>query len=443
MAPSVGHLHKMVAKNVKLVKYIWKQSTRAVQNAVRPIQAELQPAYATNNRTPKHPIALLKQSKRRAYSTQTTINARQYTTRSSAPSGVKYDRSSFPKSRIGTAVVSSTGRAPFASTLRPNLTGGALNRTSGGYAFGAGHSARYFSHSPATPAHVVQNVSQAVRAFLISGQMAHFDGVDPKTGVKRFKACSALQEETGQKIRSLPRATPGSFVDFKVNPTITALTPMTAVAGFARPGKTLNAEGLLDVLSVDFSRALKDLAAILNDLTRLSSLGDLPITYQDSSLRIHFPGCDSETVESLCLELGIQRGLVGQDEDFDTFVGTEIALLFPFAPSNVVSECSVYNHSPHHPHRQEKIEWENMLSPDIGDRYPADLSARSDTGSFFEGVGGDAWMMSPSAYDTLHSSEVELLQDHYDLPSYHDPLEYQGFEGIYRFIEQCDAARRR
>ncbi len=412
-----------------------------VQHAIRPVQAEVSPIFAVNTQPSRHPVGYLKQSRQRWHT------ARQYTTSSSsARPGLKYDRSSFPKSRVAAALNSSSGRTPFASTLRPNLTGGTLNRTAGGYAFGAGRSARYFSHTPAAPAQVMQNVSQAVRAFLVSGQKAHYDGLDPHTGVKRFKACSALQEETSQRLRSLPNATPGSFIDFKVNTTITAVTPLTSVAGYRHyaPKNTLNSEGLLDVLSIDFSRALKDLAAVLNDLTKLSALGDLPITYQHSVLRVHFPGCDAETVEKLCVELGVQRGFVGQDEDFDAFNGTEIALLFPFAPSRVPSESSFYDHlAPGKAHHQEEIEWRNMLSPQMDDFYPLPLSVQSDTGSFLEAPDEAPWVTPQSAYDTLHSSEVEEFQGSYEAPSQHDPLEYQGFEGIYRFIEQCDAATRR
>jgi hypothetical protein len=91
----------------------------------------------------------------------------------------------------------------------------------------------------------------------------------------------------------------------------------------------VNTDGLMDLLSIDFARALKDLAAIMNDLKRLSTLGDLPLTMVDrSTLRVHFPGCDAQTVERLCDEVGVQRGIIRQDSDFDTSAGTEIALLF-------------------------------------------------------------------------------------------------------------------
>ena len=342
-----------------------------------------------------------------------------------------------PKSRIGTHVYQSSGRAPFASTLRPNLTGGALGRTAGGYTVGAGRigGARYFSHGPASQAQVVQNVSQAVRAFFISGQKAQFDGVSSR-GDKRYKPVTALQEETGRKMRSLPLATPGSRLEFTINPTITALTPLNAIVGYSMSEHVsadhLNTEGLLDVLSIDFSRSLKELAAVLNDLKRLSALGDLPITYEGSALRVHFPGCDADTVERLCDELNISRGVVIQDPEFDSFAGTEIALLFPFAPSKDGSECaSLYEEPP--PKRSPDprvISIEDMFTPSS----PA-YSTQSDSG-LEDIIEENPWLSSsPSGFESVRSGS--------DYESHHnDPLEYQGFEGIYRFIEELDSVKR-
>lgn len=433
----------------------WQKASRLAQGQLlRPAQAELQPALARNTpRQPLHPAAYLRQSKGRWYTTHSYINAsaRRYTSgHVSSRTGVKYDRASFPKSRVAAAINLSTGRAPFASTLRPNLTGGTLGRTAGGYALGSGRvgGARFFSHTPAAPAQVIQNVSQAVRAFLISGSKAQFDGVNPRNGEKRYKAVSAVQDKVARSVRAIPKASPGSYVDFNVNPTITALTPLNAVAGYSSTPctqETLNTEGLLDILSADFSRTLKELAIILKDLDRLSSLGDLPITYRPSALRVHFPGCDAETVERLCDELGVCRGVVGQDEDFDTFVGTEIALLFPFAPSRTMSECSLFEKpvltrmTP-----QDEIQWRNMMSPEDDALTSPDYSTQSDAGLEYETIDEtNPWLSSPSGYDSLHSSEAEESMLCYERAEQHSPLEYQGIEGIYRFIEQCDAAQGR
>ncbi|KAF2472199.1 uncharacterized protein BDR25DRAFT_302952 [Lindgomyces ingoldianus] len=449
MAPAVAHLHKLVAKNAKVLKAAWKHAASLVQSqlppSIRPTQAELQPILARNTpRHPIHPAAFLKQSKGRWYSTHSAINAtvRRFTTSAPRSSGLvlKYDRSSFPKSRIGSAVNNLSGRAPFASTLRPNLTGGTLNRTAGGYTWGSGRSggARHFSHGPAAPAQVIHNVSQAVRAFMVSGQKAQFDGLNPQTGEKRYKTVSALQNKVNRTLNKAPKATPGSHISFNINPTITALSPLKAVKGFssfAEEKDSLNREGLLDVLSVDFSRAVKELAAVLKDLQRLSNLGDLPITYENSTLKVHFPGCDAGAVETICNELGVQRGVVYQDEDFDTFVGTDIALLFPFAPSRTPSECSFYEKPI--TGRQQPIDWQNMLSPPVMslDEY----STHSEDGLDFE-LFPNPWVSSPSGYDSLHTSDVEDTMAFPDEHDVHTPLEYQGIEGIYRFMEQCESS---
>jgi len=311
--------------------------------------------------------------------------------------------------------------------------------------------ARHYSHTPAAPAEVVQNVSQAVRAFFLSGKKAHFDGMDPRTGEKRWKAVSVLEDEVTRKTSSLPKATPGSYIDFAVNPTMTAFSPLNNIAGFPADAKntnTLESEGLLDMLSADFSRAVKDMAIVLNDIERVSALGDLTVTYQGSALRVHFPGCDAETVEKLCDELGVRRGVVYQDEDFDAFVGTEIALLFPFAPSSAPSEMSLYEPvAPpgKQPYKNQQIDWQHMMSPSIGSVASENFSLRSDTGFDYDDLGMEEnpWMVSsPSGYSSLRSSDLEHAVQDYERPESDSPLEYQGFEGIYRFLEHCEPSTR-
>ncbi|EME50285.1 hypothetical protein DOTSEDRAFT_145033 [Dothistroma septosporum NZE10] len=454
MPPIQGlmHLYSHAARyaNLKTLSSALKKGLKTLDALIsQSSKAALEPVLVRNApKQPLHPLARIRQSQSRWYSTtRKSIDSssfRNFTTSATGKSGAKYDRASFPKSTIGGYVQSSSGRAPFASTLRPNLTGGALGRTAGGYSSGGAGGARYFSHSPAAQAQVVQNVSQAVRAFFISGHKAQFDGVT-QHGEKRFKAVSALQEETGRKMKDLPKATPGSWIDFSVNPTITALTSLNSVAGFSSEtvrANHLNTDGLLDILSVDFSRALTDLAAVLNDLKRLSVLGDLPIMYEGSHLRVHFPGCDAESVEQLCDELNVQRGTVVQDEHFDAFAGTEIALLFPFAPSNggSITEDSCYEADlfdeakPLMAAQRYVISLDDMLSCTQSPAY----STQSDTGfeeTLDEQKMRNPWMSSPSGYQSVQSGNIYGSDKH-------SPLEYQGFEGIYKFIEELDSVRR-
>lgn len=442
MPPGLHLWHGLLARHAKSLKSALSKGLKAIDAQIGGQRtAHLEPILARNiPKQPLHPLARIRQSQSRQYSTvRHWLNqtVREFSS-GSTKSGVRYDRPSFPKSRAASYVQSSSGRAPFASTLRPNLTGGTLGRTAGGYSYGGAGGARYFSHGPAMQLQVVHNVSQAMRAFLTQGQKVQYDGVNGN-GNKRFKAVSTLQEETGRKVRSVPTASPGSWIDFQINPTVTALTPLNSVIGYTmsqsvEKNNNLNTEGLLDVLSVDFSRALKDLAAVLNDLRRLSALGDLPITYQKDHLRVHFPGCDADSVERLCDELNIQRGTVIQDPSFDVFAGTEIALLFPFAPSNDPSSISKESRGADFYDYPTKAERHVISLDDMLSGSPA-YSTQSDTG--FEDIAeeefSNPWLSSPE-YQSVYSGSYGS--------SKHDPFEYQGFEGIYKFIEELDSVRR-
>ncbi|KAF4633806.1 hypothetical protein G7Y89_g4301 [Cudoniella acicularis] len=407
---------------IRTLRHVFKKTSNLVKARIadisKPLNRELQPILVhTSPRQPIHPAAFLRQSKGRWYTTHSTINAslRRFMSTGSqhAP---KINRAAFPSSATARAVGRLTARTPFASTLRPNITGGALPRSAGGYGFSGGRAgARYFSHTPAAQAQVVNNVSTAVRAFLLSGQKAQFDGMTP-LGEKRYRAITGLQEETGRKMRSMSKNTPGSFIDFHINPTVTALTPLGATFPFGRAMEMstphLNTEGFLDVLSVDFSRALKDLAATLNDLKRLSSLGDLPITMEGkSTLRVRFPGCDAETVECLCDEVGVQKGIIYQDKEFDSSVGGQVALMFPFAPTS-----------------------EHTLSSPGG-------SLRSQTGHDFEDIEevDEAILDNPwlDGYESMDgSSDRESAYFSKPSPEAQNSSDYEGLEGIYRFLEQ-------
>lgn len=429
--------------------------TRVIQSKLsQPLSKEVQhvTVRASNTaRQPIHPAAVLRQSKRGVrWSSSTSYNrlnaaVRRFisTAGNATRAGPTIDRTAFNKSNVGRAFAQFPGRAPFAHTLRPNLTGGALPRTAGGYAMpGSGRigGQRYFSHAPASQAQVVQNVSQAMRAFWLSGQRAHFDGYNAK-GEKRYRPVSALQESSTRKMASIPRIVPGSFIDFQISPTVTALSPLAAAAAAATSASvavsgleakpevsavTLNEEGFLDVLSTDFARQLKALTAVMADLKRIAALGDLPITLEkNNTLRVRFPGLDAETVERLCDDIGIQRGIIRQDPDFDNNYSSPMALRFPFAPDAAEDE-------------------ELFTSPGGSMRsHRSELSSiAEDEALFDEYIAENPWLSNPS-----HEAETEEGYESMSppLPSSgeHISEDFEGLVGIYRFIEECDQLRSR
>ncbi|PGH30470.1 hypothetical protein GX50_06761 [[Emmonsia] crescens] len=441
MAPSSGH--QLLPKIWRVARFAFEKATRAVKarvtEPVEPTRLAYQPIYARlSHRQPINRIAAIRQTQSRYYSSART------TTRSVTRA--------FQASKISAAVSRITTRTPFASTLRPNLTGGTLCRTAGGYALGAGRlgGARYFSNGPACPAQVVQNVSAGVRAFWFSGQRARFDGIDQQTGRKQYRAVTALQDEAGRKMQGIPRNAPGSYIDFRLSPTITAFARLaslqkSSVADAAEP-VNLNTDNLMDFLSLDFARALKDLAAVLNDLKRLATLGDLPLSLHDqSTLRVRFPGCDVESVEHLCDEVGVQRGVIRQDEDFEARNGTEMALLFPFAPSHVGSASELFPAAVYGHKSPDMLNWRHMMSSEeLMEPSPGT------TGQDYHFVGSDEhnpWASArmSSGYSSMNISELGDRAFFPDLAETATPTanfsHYGGFQGIYKFIEECDRAK--
>ncbi|KAJ5794212.1 hypothetical protein N7457_000811 [Penicillium paradoxum] len=453
MAPSAGHL--LLPKIWRVARFAYERASKAILSKLpEPISyntLRYQPIYARIN--PRQPIsraAAIRQSRSRHFSTRA---AGAFTSASRLGPGA--DAISRNASRIASNIGRLGSRAPFASTLRPNLTGGTLGRTAGGYAIGAGRfgGARYFSHGSVAPAQVIQNVSQGIRAFFLSGQKVRFDGVDPRTGEKRYKAVSTLQDQAEREMNVKPHSAPGSYIEFHVSPTITALG---AIGSFAKQDgsascMTLNSEGLMDLLSADFARALKDFSAVMNDLKRLSSLGDLPILLHNrSTIRVRFPGCDAETVERLCIEAGIQRGRIIQDEGFDLYTGVDLALLFPFAPSIGSSSIDCYFEKVSGSQAQypAHVDWQGMMTPE--GYVPTSPVASRDSGNAIsfedsEIFGINPWRSSAKSYSSINVSE---LGDQAFFPEYSSAGQpestsaYEGVEGIYKFLAECDHARR-
>lgn len=478
--------HHLTTKAMRVIRWGFDKASRAVRQRVgqlteaeaHQVEIKSSPVLARISEKPLTRAQTLRQQQTRSYSTRRVVQqAVRYFTHEAQPASRPL-RSSYPQSRTRTVISGLTSRTPFASTLRPNLTGGAIPRSAGGYNLGGGrvNGARYFSHTPAQPAEVIQNVSQAVRAFWLSGQRARFDGYNKQNGVKRFRSVTELQDNARRAVDRSHTHSAGSFVDFRVSPIITAVGPLSNVERSGEYASTtgepvhasIDNASIMSSLAVDFARAVKDLAAINNDLQSLSKLGNLPLLLLNpSTLRVRFPGCDAETVERLCTELQVTRGVIGQDEDFDLQHGAEMALLFPFAPSHPASQIN--GHSSGKRLKRDQMTWDDMLSSaheSVLSTTSQDLETMTATrGAFIEGSEDESMLQNPwaatdspriSDYSSLHLSDDEAdtaamffqpdyrryRQSRTDRSHHSGQAEYEGLEGIYRFIEHCDSARR-
>ncbi|KAF5023300.1 hypothetical protein F66182_4608 [Fusarium sp. NRRL 66182] len=418
----------------RLLRVAVAQTTHVVRSKLavmtRPLQSTLQTARVA--RQPIHPVAILRQQKShsRWFSSSAIRSVNRVVRRfvSSEPKAARFDRSKLPSSNTSRRVAQFSGRAPFANALRPNLTGGAFPRSAGGYSLGG--NVRYFSHTPAAPAQVVQNVSQAMRAFFLSGQKLRYDGVGPR-GERQYRAVSPLEDQAMHKLSF--NSAPGAFIDFHLSPTVTALSPLAAAIPFASEtsgfkaeaaaaGASLNTEGFLDVLSADFGRALKDLAAVNADLRRLAVLGDLPVLLEKHSiLRVRFPGVDADTIERLCDDIGIQRGIVGQDPEFDDVAGVPVALKFPFAPDVPKSAYSP----------DESIRTLEGYATEEISTLDDDYFVRE---AFLDEMADSPWLAETDGYETMSPPASSMAGPSEDC---------EGLEGIYRFLEECEQAKGR
>ncbi|KAI9761376.1 MAG: NAD-dependent histone deacetylase sir2 [Chaenotheca gracillima] len=491
MAASSGFVWVPMA--IRIARHAVKRTTALVRaklaESSRPLESQLQPIFVRNTpRQPIHPAAFLRQSKGRWYTTHSAVNAafRRFTTaaRLSAQSGVKYDRTSFPKSAIGAAVTRLPARAPFASTLRPNLTGGAIPRTAGGYATGAGRAggARYFSHTPAAPAQVVNNVSIACRAFFMSGGKAHYVGSHPVTGEKRYAATTSQNRNLAARFHGLARAIPGSSLDFEIVQDL----PLAV-------NERSQISIVLAILNQEHACECIDCTIIESDLRRLRTLGDFPcVRLPNSFLRVLFPGCDASTLETLCNDLTIQRGIVKEDDNFDSSSGVQAALKFPFAPSESDSIGIDPYEQPIFYRKFGQLHPQSMLSSDSSSLDFDMISTQSNMSDLetidqdyqsqdFEDIEPSSSefqsFTSPSVglsdYSSLHASEADQDDVYFnnprdfsqgfeipnhspvdtgevsgsssqdaDISSRYDVSQYQGMEGVLRFMAQIDDSPR-
>jgi len=457
MAPSSGHL--LVPKVMNAFRYAVSRTAQAVRARLAQAQqgaAGSQPVAIPVRaaRQPLHPLAALRQSRNQTRSFTTSIRraiAETYPS-FSRRTGAPVSRVSFPVSRTSTIIARTPGAATFASTLRPNLTGGTLARTAGGYGNVAGK--RMFSSLPGSQAQVVHNVSAGMRAFWVGGQRGQFNGLDNMTGEKRFVAVGTKQKSTAQKVMAARVGSDvrGTTLEFCVAPSLSA---------FSKSQVNTNAVGLEDAivpLAGDFARSLGALAAVHRELKKLSSLGNLPVTESRPGwLAVRFPGCDGRAVEGLCDELGIYRGIVREDAAWaeEQAQDVKMALLFPPAPSaadDFEAEACFYPPQSPSPLRDESLPdpsytADETLSPleSLHDSVNAShsfeqLSAPRSMVSWQP----DAWENGPEPESELGWDRDEIVHDAGGSPKPRSAPKdaVQDMESIYRFLAECDGRLR-
>lgn len=338
-----------------------------------------------------------------------------------------------------------TKTTPFATTLRPRLTGGAFPRTASGYSLGNGGvaGARFFSHGPASPGEVITQVAQAMRAMAMGGKNAaeeyrkHRNG--GKVNVRAHLAAMLTQDGTA----------PGAYVDFHMAPTFTSLSRLSK--------NSIGNTNFMAALDEDFTEIVNDVATVWSELQKLTTFGDLPVSLandKEDTIRVYFAGRDREAVLRLCDEVGVTRGVVGEEERFGFELLMPTLEMKPYLESeggsfHAFSPVTV----PQQRVKGTGLYWEDMLSEKEGEIEGSCVSQDGDTeammtedgteytppvsveGYIFEGS-------SVSGLSPLFSSSdgsAGLMFPPYpqaSVPAVPGPD--LGVEGLQRFLEECE-----
>lgn len=313
------------------------------------------PAYAHAHTHSSHPLHSRIKVARRWYSTAYRTILHNAAINQSAPT------TGPTAGRVVGAMSKMTRTTPFATTLRPRLTGGAFPRTASGYSLGNGGAAgaRFFSHGPASPGEVITQVAQAIRAMAMGGKNAAEEYRKHRSGGKASvrSHLAAMLSQDG--------SAPGAFVDFHMAPTFTSLSCLSK--------NSIGNTSFMAALDEDFTEIVNDTAMVWSELQKLGRLGDLPVSLagdRDDTIRVYFAGCDRETVLRLCDEVGVTRGVVGEDEKFGFELLMPTLEMKPYLESE---RGSLYAISPVAAVPQQQrvkglgLYWQDMLSEKEGE----------------------------------------------------------------------------
>lgn len=245
---------------------------------------------------------------------------------------------------------------------------------------------------------------------------------------------------------------PGAFVDFHMAPTFTSLSRLSK--------NSIGNTSFMAALDEDFTEIVNDVATVWSELLKLGRLGDLPVSLardKEDTIRVYFAGCDRETVLRLCDEVGVTRGVVGEDEKFGFELLMPTLEMKPYPESQ--DGRSLYAISPAPQQQRVKasgLYWQDMMSEKEGEIEGSCVSEDGDGvmteqatdegteytppvsvgGYLFEGSSVSA--LSPLFSDSNVSAGLMF-------PPYPEQqVQMQalapdlGVEGLQRFLDECD-----
>jgi len=404
--------------------------------------SKLQPAYAHAHHSPSsHPLQQRIKVARRWYTTayKTILHNAAINPNPSAQNAGNH---------VVGAMSKMTKTTPFATTLRPRLTGGAFPRTASGYSLGNGGAAgaRFFSHGPASPGEVITQVAQAMRAMAMGGKNAADEYRNYRNGGKvsvRAQLASRLaQDETA----------PGAYVDFHMAPTFTCLSRLSK--------NSISNPGFMAALDEDFTEIVNDVATVWSELQKLATLGDLPVSLakdKEDTIRVYFAGCDREIVERLCNEVGVSRGVVGEEDRFAFELLMPTLEMKPFLESPGGSLHAIQPVPPPQGAHGTGLYWQDMLSDsscasqdgemtEEGTEYTPAISVDGYmfSGSSVSGLSPGQWESSEGSSGAMFPplmptrAEAQLASP----PQHTGPVPDLGLEGLQRFLQECEEYER-
>ena len=300
---------------------------------------------------------------------------------------------------------------------------------------------------------MVRNVAQGFRAMVNGGMGVRYEGVDAVSGRRQWRQVGGVEDKVARKMNSAKVTSQPSYMQkqsqekgttlrFKLSPTITALsaTSTTSISDATKP------------LQHDFAKVVREYIAINNEIKKLATIGDFPVGISYTStgpvLEVKFLGCDKQTVENLCDELGIWRGIVVEDPEWMESRDVDMALLFPFAPSHTSGHM---NAKPLYDDQYiQARDADSLISEDSHDDPDALLLQQQQytpgtTTSFFgSGLPSDIILhedgFSSSDEDEGAETLPSAVKQSGEVNSNNGSFE--GVEGIFRFLRECDEMRR-